>query len=57
MPAGIPHLEPHNTGAHATWLRLGFTNLPGDYQTAGISVTAGYKGPGKDRAVYQMPLP
>lgn len=45
--------EPDNHTANATWHRLGYTNLPGDYTTNGVSVICNYKGPGKDRAVYQ----
>ncbi|GGN38504.1 hypothetical protein GCM10010109_65450 [Actinoplanes campanulatus] len=48
--------EPQNRAAHATWLALGFTNMPGDYQSDGVAVTADFKGPGKHRAVYQLPL-
>ena len=45
---------PENTAAHATWMSFGFVNLPGDYVVAGVSVRAAFKGPGKDRAVYQL---
>ena len=48
--------EPENRDAHATWLALGFTNAPGDYESDGVQVTANFKGPGKHRAVYQLPL-
>ena len=48
--------EPENKGAHATWLSLGFTNVPGDHTEAGVSVVSDYKGPGKDRAVYELRL-
>jgi GNAT superfamily N-acetyltransferase len=48
--------EPENTSAHATWTNLGFTNVPGDYAIDGVSVVADYKGPGKDRAVYELLL-
>ena len=45
--------EPENSAAHATWLSLGFTNIPGDHTDNGISVISDYKGPGKHRAVYE----
>jgi GNAT superfamily N-acetyltransferase len=46
--------EPGNSTAHATWLALGFTNIPGDQTTNGISVISNYKGPAKHRAVYEL---
>lgn len=46
--------EPENVAAHATWTALGFTNMPGDYVVSGVSVIADYKGPGKDRSVYEL---
>ncbi|MGH8909471.1 MAG: GNAT family N-acetyltransferase [Egibacteraceae bacterium] len=48
--------EPDNITAHAAWRSMGFVNLPGDRDVAGISVTTDFKGPGKDRAVYQLSL-
>jgi GNAT superfamily N-acetyltransferase len=48
--------EPDNRAAHAAWLTLGFVNVPGDVTVNGVSVTTGYKGPGKDRAVYQYDI-
>ena len=48
--------EPENLAAHRAWLRLGFVNVPGDRLIDGISVTSGFKGPGKDRAVYEIRL-
>jgi GNAT superfamily N-acetyltransferase len=48
--------EPQNRAAHDAWLALGFTNLPGDFQSDGIEVTADFKGPGMHRAVYQLLL-
>lgn len=48
--------EPENTAAHATWLSLGFTNVAGDRIVDGISVISNYKGPGKDRAVYELTI-
>jgi len=49
--------EPENTAAHATWTSLGFINLPGDTAFNGVTVIRDFKGPGKDRAVYQFDLP
>lgn len=49
--------EPDNTEAHATWRALGFVNVPGDREVDGVSVTSNFKGPAKDRAVYQLDLP
>jgi GNAT superfamily N-acetyltransferase len=48
--------EPQNRPAHGTWLALGFANVPGDYVSDGVHVTADFKGPGKHRAVYQLLL-
>lgn len=50
--------EPANSAAHASWLALGFTNRRGDYrdQQTGVEVVADFKGPGKDRAVYDLNL-
>lgn len=48
--------EPANTASHATWLSLGFTNIPGDRTDNGVFVTSDYKGPGKHRAVYQLTI-
>jgi GNAT superfamily N-acetyltransferase len=48
--------EPDNRAAHATWTALGFKNVPGDYTVGDVSVVADYKGPGKDRAVYELLL-
>jgi len=46
--------EPDNHAARATWLSLGFTNVPGDRTVDGVSVVSNYKGPGKHRAVYEV---
>ncbi|WP_084497239.1 GNAT family N-acetyltransferase [Nocardia amamiensis] len=43
--------EPENRAAHATWITLGFTNVPGDHTIDEVSVITDYKGPGKTRAV------
>ncbi|MEV3965223.1 GNAT family N-acetyltransferase [Nocardia sp. NPDC050193] len=48
--------EPHNRAAHASWVALGFENVVGDHEVDGISVTADFKGPGRDRAVYALAL-
>jgi GNAT superfamily N-acetyltransferase len=48
--------EPDNRAAHATWLALGFANIPGDCVVDDVSVISNYKGPGKHRAVYEMVL-
>jgi GNAT superfamily N-acetyltransferase len=48
--------EPDNTPAQATWRSLGFTNVPGDRTVNGVSVISNYKGPGKDRAVYELTI-
>lgn len=47
--------EPDNQAAHASWTALGFDNMPGGHQINGISVIADFKGPGRSRAVYQLP--
>lgn len=46
--------EPENRAAHRAWTRLGFVNVPGDRTVAGVSVTTDFKGPGRDRAVYEL---
>jgi GNAT superfamily N-acetyltransferase len=48
--------EPENTVGRATWTSLGFENLPGNRVVDGVAVIADLKGPGKDRAIYQLPL-
>ncbi|WP_328398082.1 GNAT family N-acetyltransferase [Nocardia sp. NBC_00416] len=48
--------EPENSAAHATWTELGFRNVEGDYTVHGVSVVTDFKGPGKDRAVYDLVL-
>jgi GNAT superfamily N-acetyltransferase len=48
--------EPDNQPAHAAWTRLGFVNLAGDHEINGVSVTTDFKGPGRSRAVYELPL-
>lgn len=48
--------EPENHPAHATWTTLGFNNVAGDHEINGISVITNYKGPGRNRAVYERRL-
>lgn len=46
--------ESDNSDADSTWRKLGFVNVPGDYALNGVQVTRDFKGPGKDRAVYEL---
>lgn len=48
--------EPDNRAAHNSWIALGFHNVAGDHEINGVSVIADFKGPGRDRAVYQLNL-
>jgi ribosomal protein S18 acetylase RimI-like enzyme len=48
--------EPENFAAYRTWRSLGFANSVGDYAVKGVQVTKDFKGPGKDRAVFDMKL-
>lgn len=48
--------EPENAIARDAWLSMGFVNRPADHQVAGVWVTAGLKGPGRDRAVFERSL-
>lgn len=48
--------EPDNDAANASWTALGFVNVPGDYEINGISIITDFKGPGRHRAVYELPL-
>jgi GNAT superfamily N-acetyltransferase len=48
--------EPENTPAHASWTSLGFANVAGDLVVNDVWVVADFKGPGKDRAVYELKL-
>lgn len=48
--------EPDNHAADAAWRALGWTNVPGDRVVDGVQVISGFKGPGKDRAVYELQL-
>jgi GNAT superfamily N-acetyltransferase len=48
--------EPDNSTAYAAWRSLGFTNVDGHYIVHGVSIVKDFKGPGKDRAVYELLL-
>ncbi|MBF6137231.1 GNAT family N-acetyltransferase [Nocardia puris] len=48
--------EPDNEAAHVTWTALGFTNVPGDHEINGVSVITDFKGPGRNRAVFELTL-
>ncbi|MEV6987008.1 GNAT family N-acetyltransferase [Sphaerisporangium sp. NPDC051017] len=49
--------EPDNAAAYAAWTSMGFANTPGDYTANGVAVTRNFKGPSKDRAVFELLLP
>lgn len=48
--------EPDNQPADAAWRKLGWSNVPGDREVEGVQVISDFKGPGKDRAVYELLL-
>lgn len=48
--------EPDNSIVHSGSVRYGFTNVRGDRTENGVEVIANFKGPGKDRAVYELNL-
>lgn len=48
--------EPDNTAAYAAWTSMGFVNTAGDYTANGLAITRNFKGPGKDRAVFELLL-
>lgn len=48
--------EPDNRAADASWRALGWANVPGDQEVDGVQVISDFKGPGKDRAVYELLL-
>lgn len=48
--------EPENTAAQAAWESMGFSNAGGDRIVNGVPVITNFKGPGKDRAVYQLSI-
>lgn len=48
--------EPDNEAARASWTALGFVNVIGDHHINGVSIITDFKGPGRDRAVYELPL-
>lgn len=49
--------EPENTIAYAAWTSMGFSNAAGDYSVNGVAIIKDFKGPGKDRAVFELHLP
>lgn len=48
--------EPGNRAADASWRAIGWASVPGDQEVDGVQVIADFKGPGKDRAVYELLL-
>lgn len=48
--------ELDNQAAHSSWTALGFVNVPGDHEINDISIVTDFKGPGRSRAVYELPL-
>lgn len=48
--------EADNTPAMKLWLRLGYVNIEADYDQDGVWLTENLKGPGRDRAVYELSL-
>lgn len=48
--------DAQNSAAAQTWRRLGFRNIPGDKEVNGVQVISDYKGPDKDRALFQLDL-
>jgi GNAT superfamily N-acetyltransferase len=48
--------EVDNVAAHQAWTAKGFVNVQGDRLEGGVWVTLDFKGPGKDRAVYELRL-
>jgi GNAT superfamily N-acetyltransferase len=48
--------EVENLAARRTWAANGFVNVSGDQLVDGVWVISDYKGPGKDRAVYELLL-
>lgn len=48
--------EPGNHAADASWRALGWANVPGDQEVDGVQAISDFKGPGKDRAVYELLL-
>lgn len=45
--------EGANTDAMALWGKMGYQNLPADYQVNGVWLTKDLKGKGKDRAIFE----
>jgi GNAT superfamily N-acetyltransferase len=48
--------EAENSAAHQAWTVMGFVNVPGDRKQGGVWIISDYKGPGKDRAVYERSI-
>ena len=48
--------EAENTAAMKLWHKLGYTNAPADYQQDGLWISRDLKGPGRDRAVFELRL-
>ena len=48
--------EPDNAPAYSAWTSLGFSNAAGDYTVDGVAIIRDFKGPGKDRAVFELLL-
>lgn len=46
--------EPGNRAAHQAWRALGFSNVRGDRDVEGVQLITNFKGPGRDRAVYEL---
>jgi ribosomal protein S18 acetylase RimI-like enzyme len=47
--------DPKNPAVRA-WPRLGYENCPGDLSHDGVAIQSNFKGPGKDRALFQKAL-
>ena len=47
--------DPRNPAVHV-WPRLGYENCPGDRTDGRLSIHTNFKGPGKDRALFQKAL-
>ena len=45
-----------NNPAVDVWMRLGFTNCPGDLVEGRLSIHRDFKGPGKHRAIFEKKL-
>jgi ribosomal protein S18 acetylase RimI-like enzyme len=47
--------DPKNPAVRV-WLRLGFTNCPGDFMEGQLAIRRNFKGPGKHRAIFEKLL-